>query len=255
MAPRRTGVGDRQTLSSLRKTGQWLVPLVALFAVLAPAQARGATVPLGKAASDPADLEITFEEAAVVASHLSPGGDAVFFSVAREPQGYYNRIVRRSGVEVVDALGQARFEVAEGEVPLKSVWVVADVASGGVSVAAPEGFVLQEVPFPSRAFEVGAPGVVNRLRHAAEEVDLFMIRPGEGAWSLRAWDRSPRDRDDEDDDQVVTSLEDLEPVTEPGLPPPGRYGAGDVIVVINPRDLTYYATRLLAPPQPGGGDE
>lgn len=246
----------RPSRLSLPKARFWLVSISMLCIGLSTSEAwAGATVPLGKAASDPAELEGTFEEAAVVASKLSPGGDAVFFSVAREPQGYYHRIVRRSGVEVVDALGEARFEVAEGEVPLKSVWVVADVATGAFSVAAPEGFFLRELPFPGRAFEVGAPGVVTRLRHAAEEVDLVMVRPGEGGWSLCAWDLSPKDRDEEDDDRVVTSLADLEAVDAVGLSPPARFAAGDVLVVINPRDLTYYATRLLGPPQPNGGDE
>jgi hypothetical protein len=236
------------------RTAPWLATAAVMIAALMPPAAEAATpLPLGRVASAPAELAVSFEEAAVVASELSPGGEAVFFSVAREPQGYFTRIVRRSGVEGVDALGEARFEVSGGEVPLKSVWVVADVSTGAVSVAAPEGFTLRDVPFPGRAFEVGPPGRVNRLRHTAEAIDFLLVRPGVGAWSLVAWDLSPRDRDGRDDDRVLTALEDLEPVDVLTEPPPERFLAGDVLVAIDPRQLTFYATRLLATPQAKGG--
>ncbi|HUP21533.1 MAG TPA: hypothetical protein VNB06_01170, partial [Thermoanaerobaculia bacterium] len=82
-------------------------------------------------ASAPPELAVTFEEAAVVAAGLTPGGDAVFWIVAREPQGYYQQIVRRQELAVADVLEEARFEPEGGAVPLKSVWAVVDVASGG----------------------------------------------------------------------------------------------------------------------------
>jgi len=218
-----------------------------------PARAAGA-VPLGRGASAPAELAVSFEQAAVLASELTAGGDALFFSVAREPQGYFNRIVRRAGVEVVDALGDARFDLPEGAVPLKSVWVVADVETGDCTVAAPSGFPLRQVPFPGKAFEVGPPGLVNRLRHTQEDVDLVLVRPGVGAWRLQTHDGAPTGRDEEAGSGVLTALEDLEPVDATGLPPPDRYAAGDVLVVIDARDLTFYATRLIGPPRPARGE-
>lgn len=239
------------SLGDATRTAGILVLVAASLLSAAPAHAA-APVPLGRAASAPAELAVTFEQAAVVASDLSPGGDAVFFSVAREPQGYYNRIVRRSGFELVDALGEARFAVERAAVPLKSVWVVADVATGAFSVAAPESFALREVPFPSRGFEVGAPGLVNRLRHTMPYVDLVLIRPGVGAWRLQSFDGAATDRSDEGDGEVVTSLEDLAGIDELATPAPTRFAQDDVLVVIDPRTLRYYGTRLLGPPQARG---
>lgn len=211
-------------------------------------------IPLAAAASAPPELAVSFEEAAVLAAGLTPGGDAVFWSVAREPLGYHQRIVPRSAVVVVDALGEARFALEEGgPVPLKSAWAVADVASGAFAVAAPPGFRLRQVPFPGRAFEVGAPGVVNRLRHELESLYLLVVRPGVGAWQLEAWDRGPKDRSGADDGRVLTSLEDLEPLEPAGPDPPERFAGGDLIVVVEPAELRYYATRLLGAPAPGGG--
>lgn len=224
-----------------------------LHAAAADSLPQPAGTPLFRAAeaSAPPELLVTFEEAAVVAAELTPGGDAVFWSVAREPLGSVQRVVRHQGVEVVDAQGEARFEPESGEVLLKSVWAVAEVATGAFAIAAPPGFVLREIPFPGNGFAVGAPGRVNRLRHPKSALDLLMIRPGVGAWRLRAHDTGLADRDGEDDDQVMTDLDDLEPFDPAGPEPPERYARDDVILVIDPEDLTYYATRLLGPPAPG----
>jgi hypothetical protein len=213
-----------------------------------------AGTPLFRAAeaSAPPEFLVTFEDsAAVVAAGLTPGSDAIFWSVGREPLGAVQRIVRHQGVEVVDALGEARFEPETGAVLLKSVWAVSDVTTGAFAIAAPPGFVLREIPFPGNGFAAGAPGRVNRLRHPKSALDLLMIRPGVGAWRLRAHDTSAKDRDGEDDDQVMTDLDDLEPFEPGGPEPPERFARDDVIVVIDPHDLTYYSTRLLGPPAPG----
>lgn len=207
-------------------------------------------------ASAPPELVVKFEEAAVLAAELTPGGEAVFWSVAREPQGYVNRIVRRQGLAVVDAQGGARFDLDEAEeVPLKAVWGVVDVATGAFAVAAPEGFELREIPFPTRPFEVGAPGVLNRFRHPFDQLHLLVVRPRVGAWELEAWDRSPRDRDGEDDDRVTTRLEDLSALEATGPAPPEIFEEGDVLVVIHPHTLEVFAARIGAPPgqAPKGG--
>jgi hypothetical protein len=133
---------------------------------------------------------------------------------------------------------------------LKSVWAVADLVTGAFAIAAPPGFVLREIEFPGNGFAAGAPGRVNRLRHPKASLDLLMIRPGVGAWRLRAHDTGLADHDGEDDDRVLTDLDDLEPLEPGGPEPPERYAREDVVVVVDPEDLTYYATRLLGPPAP-----
>jgi hypothetical protein len=201
---------------------------------------------------------VSFEEAAVVVAGVTEGADVAFYSVAREPRGVYQSVVRRHGLELADAQGEARFDVESelegGGVPLKSVWAVVDLASGAYAVAAPDGFRLQPVPLVGQAFQVGAPGVVNRLRHEYPSVDLLVVRPGVGAWSLRSVDQGPTDHDPADDDRVLTSLEDLESLDGFGTPPPELFGRDDVVIFIEPGELRYAATRLLGPP-PSPDDE
>lgn len=250
--------------------------LALLGIALTPAAFAQSPTALSRPASATPELEVSFEEAAVVASELTPGADAVFFSVAREPRGHFTRVVRSHGVEVVDALGEARFLPEDGAVPPKSAWVVVDLESGAFGVAAPEGFRLRPVAFPGRAFEAGAPGVVNRLRHVFPWVEMLLVRPGgtggesgsdgqeedgggdagmgttPAAWRLAAWDTSPFDRDGEDDDAVVTAVEDMVPLEETGPSPPEEFAEGDVLVVIDPLELRVSSTRLLGPPETGG---
>ncbi|HSL83424.1 MAG TPA: hypothetical protein VLF66_11655 [Thermoanaerobaculia bacterium] len=242
--------------------GRAVPGLAAALLILAPGAAQGLAGPTQdgpvfslRQASAPGELELTFEEAAVLAAGLTPGGDAVFWSVAREPQGHYQKVVRRQGLAAVDALGQVRFEPDGAAVPLKSVWAVVDVGSGAFAVGAPPEFALEEVPFPGQGFEVGAPGLVNRFRHELEAVEQLLVRPGVGAWVLRAFDQGPEDRDETDDDRVLTSLEDFVPLDAGGPDPPERFARDDVFVVVDPRSLRVFATRLLGAPVPGGGGE
>lgn len=208
-----------------------------------------------RTASAPPELVVRFEEAAVVVTGASADGGVAFYSVAREPHGAYQSVVRRQGLELADDLGETRFLVDERTVPLKSVWAVVDIASGAYAVAAPEGFWLREIPFPGRGFAVGASGQVDRLRHDHPSIDLLVVRPGVGAWSLRSFDRSETDRDGADDDRILTSLEDLVPLGESAEPPPESYSRDDVVVLVDPRELRYAATRLLGRPEPSGGED
>lgn len=238
----------------------WFLALL-LGALLPTAvQAESARPRIGvRSASAPPELLVSFEEAAVVVAGATEGSDVAFYSIAREPRGAYQSVVRRSGLAYADAQGEARFDVESGPegggVPLKSVWAVVDLATGAYAVAAPEGFDLRPVPLPGQAFQVGAPGVVNRLRHEYPSVDLLVVRPGVGAWSLRSVDQGPTDHDPADDDRVLTSLEDLESLDGLGTPPPERYGRDDVVIFIEPGELRYAATRLLGPPPSPDGEE
>ena len=202
-----------------------------------------------QSASAAPELAVSFEEAAVAVSDVTPGGDVAFFSVARVPRGTFNEIVRRAQIVLADSLGEARFDLEDGQpVPLKSVWTVVDLSSGAYGVAAPEGFHLTEIGFPGQGFEVGAPGLVNRLRQRFNWADSLLARPGVGAWRYRGADGSPDDEDGRADGALVTGLESYEPLGS-SPEPPDRFAADDVLVVIDPLDLRFYATRLLGPPR------
>jgi hypothetical protein len=121
--------------------------------------------------------QISFEPEAVVAHGISPKGQAVWFSVAREISRRSTNVVPRHAVVADDdGDGTVRLEL-EQEVPLRSIWFVVDLATGETAVAVPEGFPLLEMELPGRAI----PAALNRLDLERRMVYLLLVRPGVGA--------------------------------------------------------------------------
>ncbi len=186
---------------------------------------------------------ISFEPGAVVARGISPKGQAVWFSVAREISRQSTNIVPRHAVEVDDdGDGSVRLELGQ-EVPLRSIWFAVDLATGETGVAVPEGFPLLEMELPGNAI----PAALNRLDLERRFVYLLLVRPGVGAWQLRVGDGGASDEDGEPDGAVRAALSSLTPVQEGGPPPPERFSPRDVLLVIDPERMESATVRI------GGG--
>lgn len=114
-------------------------------------------VPLAAGASP----VVTFETSAVVAGGLTPKGQVVWFSVAREISRQATSVVPRIELgKDDDGDGTVRLDLDE-DVPLRSIWFAVDLATGEAGVAAPEGFPLLEKeanrsPAPSNTPATGA---------------------------------------------------------------------------------------------------
>lgn len=101
---------------------------------------------------------LTFEPAAVVASGVTPKGKVVWFSVAREIADFAATVVRRDQVvEDEDGDGKVRLEIGT-PIPLQSVWLAVDLASGAFAVAVPEGSLAAELPLAARNRDRGGAG-------------------------------------------------------------------------------------------------
>lgn len=210
------------------------VPPLLLLVLLAAAPAA--------AAAEPADPVVRFEARRVALSGLTPTGGVAWSSVSREPQGYSTLIARRSGVATADALGEAAIELA-GEVATASVWVVVDLAAGGFTVAAPEGTSFREIGFDGRSVRADPQGKLNRLVHTRPYLELFLARPGVGAWAMAAGEGAEGDDDGALDGSLRTALAGMQPLAE-SPPPPEELVADDVLVMVDPRALEYYAVRF-----------
>jgi hypothetical protein len=217
-----------------------------------------APFPLGKAASGPAELALSFEAAAVIASGLTPEGDALLFSIAREPERYFVRVARRDEVLAVDGEGRARYEpFADGApLPLAAVWVVVDLATGRAAHGTTPGFSAPAGPLPADGVRRGSGGRWNRLAARLNEAQVLLVRPAEappgppegdaepGAWGAYWMDGSGRDLDGADDGALETALDALVPVIAGGPPPPEELSPGDLLVLVDPTSLAYYIVRL-----------
>ncbi len=189
-------------------------------------------VPLVPAAAAPA---LILEPQAVTASGVTPKGRVVWFSVAREISRRAATIVPR--IELAadeDGDGKVRLELAK-DVPLQSIWFVVDLETGQASVAAPEGFDLQETEFPARAI----PAALNRLDLERRFLYAVLVRPGTGAWMLRAGDGGASDDDGEPDGTLRARLASFKGLGDSPQAPPTRVVARDLLLVIDPNRMDF----------------
>lgn len=221
------------------------IPYAHLAAVLV-----GVLVLVVAAPAAAAPPELAFEEQAVVASGLTPGGEAVLFGLAVRAMGYYNRIERHEEVVLVDGTGAARLELAEELAP-RAVWAAIDLASGEMTTSASPGFPRQAQPFPTAGLR-GQGAVLQRLGHTLESAHVLYARPGEGggAWGFALDDGGGHDLDGADDGAFELALEQLHPVGGSPPEPPAEMLAGDVLVVVDPTELSLFTLRVVPDPLP-----
>jgi hypothetical protein len=189
------------------------------------------------AAQVPGAPVVMLSATSVSASGVTAGGAVAWFSVARVIEDLAVRVVSRSEI-VVDADGDGIVELdLAGPLPLKSVWVVVDLASGLYTAAAPEGSPLVEGNILGKV-ENGELAVSRPLVH------LFRARTGEegvGAWALRAGDGGESDDDGLGDGLLHAGLSRF--TDGAGVAAPAEVTGSDLLVVIDPSRLDYQIVR------------
>jgi hypothetical protein len=191
-----------------------------LMHVIASAALLGlALSPAASAASAAIEPAITFEARAVVASGITPGGQVVWFSVARQIAERTATLVRREQIaDADDKDGSVRLELGR-PVPFQSIWVAVDLTTGAAAVAVPEGYPLRRVDLPGRNLHAGG-GKPDWVEDDRGYVDLLLVRPGEGAWVATVGDGGAEDDDGAYDGRLVASLAHLHGV---GVRPASSY--------------------------------
>ncbi|MFH1176156.1 MAG: hypothetical protein V1750_02020, partial [Acidobacteriota bacterium] len=155
---------------------------------------------------------ISFEQDRVVAEGIIPGAQVAWFSVAREPAPFQAAMIRREAV-VTDTTGAGSVSFDLGQdVPACSIWVAVDLASGELEVAAPPSEPLREVTLPPGAFRSAPSGKLARLVQATHLLEVFVARPGAGAWVGTLTDQEDPDLKRPSHGQVSIALERLQPV-------------------------------------------
>lgn len=185
---------------------------------------------------------ISFEEKAVVARGLPPGGQAVLFGIAREPQGFFTRVVRRQDLLPADASGQARLDLGR-TVPPNSIWFAVDLGSGSFRSASPQGSGAKEIAIPGDAVRVGSSGRAGRLFSTIGFVEILYVRPSRGAWSLTVGHGGESDDPDSPDHSIAAALDRMRPLGS-SPPPPNDFAPGDVVLVVDPRQLVFFAAQV-----------
>lgn len=189
---------------------------------------------------------IVFEEQALVASGVTPGGKVVWFGVAREVEDYSASVVRRDQVTAdEDGDGKVRFEL-DRPVPALSVWIAVDLASGVWTAATPQGSYAREMPQPGRNPDRGEPGRPEWVETGRRYLEMAVVRPGEGVWALTLGDGGGDDGDGQVDGRITATLARMRALGGgPGAP--DRFSPGDVVAVVDPNRMEYSVETLARP--------
>jgi hypothetical protein len=186
--------------------------------------------------SGPSGPAITFDKSSVSVAGISPNGRMVLFGVAREiAEDDVATLVRRSQVlSDDDSDGVVKLDLGR-DVPLRSVWVAVDLATGQVTAAAPEGYPLRRVNWRGVGIARGNPRA-DRVEDARRSAEVLLVRPGAGAWQLTVGDGGEGDDDGAADGKLAAALDRMTPVAGTD-PPPARFDPKDIVVLIDPNRL------------------
>ncbi|MEM9594085.1 MAG: hypothetical protein AAGD06_07470 [Acidobacteriota bacterium] len=157
-------------------------------------------------------LAITFDGQDVVATGLAPQAEVAWIGGGQ----FLDRTVPTlfSGTHwAADDNGDGEVRWTQDHpVPNVSVWAVVDLDTGKAAAASPPAAGLREAPFPGVRISQGALRTWGRLAVEAWQVQVLLVRPGKGAWSLWATEGTRDDEDGEADGWLTLETDRFEPL-------------------------------------------
>ncbi|HKI04138.1 MAG TPA: hypothetical protein VKK31_19315 [Thermoanaerobaculia bacterium] len=186
---------------------------------------------------------ITLQQRSVTVEGITAKGQVVWFSMAREvSEDDVATLVRRAEAQTDgDGDGRVVWDL-DREVPLRSIWVAVDLATGRADAVSPAGYPLRKVSWRGRGLardQVRS----DRVEDIRSYAEVLLVRPGEGAWRLTVGDGSEQDDDGAPDGKIAAALDRMRPVTGAvagtagEAEPPKRFGPRDIVVLIDPNRM------------------
>lgn len=174
---------------------------------------------------------------------VTPGGQTILFSASlRSSDGVIVQSCIARSLWDDDRDGSSLY--SGRTIPLRSVWLAVDVETGRYTVATPTGFDLTPLPISSTAFRRDLDGIagVYDLQELAAEV--LVVRPGAGAWRLRAFEGGSGDADHLRNGRMSLPVESTTPVPGTTASPPRHLRKGDIIAIIEPNRLELFVVEI-----------
>lgn len=145
---------------------------------------------------------MTVESGRVIVDGLTPGKQALVFSVGRKAMTHYAYLAQVA--TVLDDLDRDGRVELEADTPLRSVWIVVDMQTAQYVVGTPDGFEVQFSEFV-RGFS-RREGVLDQVTATALGAAILYVHPGGGAWKFHAVDGRQGDQDGMSNGEVIASL-------------------------------------------------
>lgn len=182
-----------------------------------------------------AGLAIRFETDAVRISGAVRGGRVACIFVDRAPLNTYSGSLVAADTdndgEVVVSMKRTLTD--------RAVWAAVDLETGEVTAATTEGTVTN-LTFHGHSFR-GNGGDLKQLESDDfERLDVLLVRPRTGAWTISGGDGGPGDSDGQQDRKFILDVDRMKPVQDRFGPAPKKFEKGDVVVLIDPATSDIY---------------
>jgi hypothetical protein len=189
---------------------------------------------------------VTLAADRLIIRDLQPGATVAIFGVARESVAYMSHVIARRDLLMDDDHdGKIEYAPPHG-IALRSIWLVADIATGDVSVASPVGYE----PMDSQGLSPGQVKSVkltgSLLEVARPHVHVFLVRPKRGVWFLVALGHGTEP--DPPRANLRIDMSKLNPLRAEFAKAPAALTPGDIVLIIDEDQMQYSITRIT----PGG---
>jgi hypothetical protein len=211
---------------------------------------------LSAAATRPQDapLTMTFNANTVVVDGATPGGDVVIYGMSQIYQPIKPLIRHSEGVRKASNPG-GEMRCTVGAVAPASVWAAVDQATGRFVVASPGKINYQTSNLGTNAYVRNGAGDVYKIDFPHTLVDVLLVRPGVGQWSMRAVKGGPNDEVTSASGSVSVVPAKMANLIGGAQSAPSTLRPGDVVIGLEPllKDTNDHAQELLHPADPDTG--
>ena len=185
---------------------------------------------------------VSFDQSGFLLRGITPGSQAVSYSVTHEPQPYTTRVVERIRMLGPGVPGDVLRDQLGSAPRRNSVWAAIDLGNAEATFAAPGGRQVRHGNLPTQTLHARSDGTL-QITCDGDSLTLLYIRPHSGIWIMNVNDGAESDDDGRPDGVVTASLVKFKPLGNSPPPPTGSRG-GDRVIVINQITLDVFEFRV-----------
>jgi hypothetical protein len=190
-------------------------------------------------------MTVSVSESAVDLLNVPSGGTVVLMSCARGSRQRHASVGSNAIVLHDDDRDGRIRHTPKDPIPLRSVWVAVDYASGATATGARHGFEMMVRPLSEEALRKDAENELAFLEQDVPALIVFLVRPGTSVWQLVLRDGSTADRDKTPNGRLKLAFEDAHTI-EGRDKAPKHLKKDDVIVAFDPGYLDVWFTQIVS---------
>jgi hypothetical protein len=189
-----------------------------------------------------AALTTEFGNRSLIVHGVTPGGSVAVFGLAREPLQTHPAtpatVVRAEILKDTDGDGTVQLTLSV-PVPRMGMWAVTDLSSGASAAFPTTGYEPRLIALDPDLLKNDNAGQLRKLDWPLSEIDVFVARPGEGAWRFYASKESLLDENRSTGNRSLRiDILNMVPIGD-SPDAPHNFHKGDVVAIFDRREMQY----------------